>query len=158
MIKAVSHRPLPLLEAATKESGVEAIMIQKSVMDRTGESLATTGAGLQEEVKRQYCHECGHIGIADTKGWIKGDSIARADQILRETMAMNGWDTMNATARSEAIKRAFYLFWREGFGLKGELDTRPFGEGCCGFARAMGEWLPGFPAEDSVINRSKESS
>ena len=133
-------------------------MAENSVLDRIRDSLATTGAGLQEEVKRQYSHECGHIGMAGITGLITGDGIAIADQVLRETRAMNGWSSMDVTAQCEEVKRNFYLVWRGALGLNGEPDTRPFGEGCCGFARAMGELIPGFPAEDPLISRPREPS
>jgi hypothetical protein len=133
-------------------------MVQKSVLDQIRDSLATTGAGLQEEVKRQYSHECGHIGMAGITGLITGDGIAIADQVLRETRAMNGWSSMDVTSQCEAVKRSFYLAWRKALALKGEPDIRPFGKGCCGFARAMSELIPGFPPEDPFIDRRKEPS
>jgi hypothetical protein len=133
-------------------------MVENSVLDRIRDSLATTGAGLQEEVKRHYSHECGHIGMAGITGLITGDGIAIADQVLREVRAMNGWSGMNVAAQCEAVKRSFYLVWRRALSLKGEPDTRPFGEGCCGFARAMSELIPGFPPEDPLLNRHREPS
>jgi hypothetical protein len=133
-------------------------MVQKGVFDRIQDLLVTTGADLQEEVKRQYSHECGHIGMAGITGLITGDGIAIADQLLRETRAMNGWWSMNVASQCEAVKRSFYLEWRKKLGLKGDPDTRPFGKGCCGFARAMSELIPGFPREDTFINRRKEPS
>ena len=60
-------------------------MVEKSVLDRIRDSLATTGAGLQEEVKRQYSHECGHLGMAGISGFISGDGIGIADLVLRES-------------------------------------------------------------------------
>lgn len=125
-------------------------MTQKSILDRIRDSLETTGAGLEQEVKRKYSHECGHMGVPAGDGLLTGDGVAIADQILRETMALAGWRSMDSVARCEAIKRAFYLAWRRVFGLTGQPDCRPFGPRCCGFARAMGELIPGFPAEDSV--------
>jgi hypothetical protein len=139
------------------ESGSRS-MVEKSILDRIQASLATTGAGLQEEVRRQYSHECGHVGMAGATGLITGDGVAIAEQLLRETMAMNGWDTMDADSQCEALKRSFYLAWRKAFGLKGEPDARPFGKGCCGFARAMGELIPGFPREDPSVNRPEDPS
>lgn len=133
-------------------------MVQKSILDRIRDSVATTGADLQEEVKRQYSHECGHIGMAGMSGLITGDGIAIADQVLRETRAMNGWSSMDVAAQCETVKRSFYLAWRKALDLKGEPDAKPFGEGCCGFARAMSELIPGFPAEDPLLNRRKEPS
>ena len=126
-------------------------MTQKNILDRIRDSLETTGTGLEEQAKRQYCHECGHMGMAASTGLLTGDGVAIADQILRETMALDGWRTMDAAARCEAIKRGFYLAWRSAFSLTGDPDHRLFGPTCCGFARAMGELIPGFPEEDSVI-------
>jgi CheY-like chemotaxis protein len=125
-------------------------MTQKSILDRIRDSLETTGVGLEQQVKRQYSHECGHMAVAARRGFVTGDGVATADRILRETMALDGWRTMDAAARCEAIKRAFYLAWRSAFGLRGEPDHSLFGPTCCGFARAMRELIPGFPAEDSV--------
>jgi hypothetical protein len=133
------------------ESGPRS-MVEKSIVDRIQDWLVTTGADLQEEVKRQYSHECGHIGMAGITGLITGDGIALADQLLRETRAMNGWSGMDVASQCEAVKRSFYLEWRKKLGLKGDPDTRPFGKGCCGFARAMGELIAGFPPEDPSIS------
>ncbi len=133
-------------------------MVEKSVFDRIQDSLATTGAGLLQDVRLQYTHESGHIGVAGTTGLITGDGIAIAEQLLRETMAMNGWGTMDADSQCEALKRSFYLAWRKALGLKGEPDARPFGKGCCGFARAMSELVPGFPQEDAFVNRPEDPS
>jgi hypothetical protein len=133
-------------------------MVEKSIFDRIQDSLATTGTGLQEEVKLQYSHECGHIGMAGITGLITGDGIAIADQLLRETKAVDGWSSLDVASQCEALKRAFYLAWRKALGLKGEPDTSPFGKGCCGFARAMSELIPGFPLEDLSTNRHEDPS
>lgn len=138
--------------------GVEAVLVSQNLLDRIRELAETTGAGLEQEVKRQYVHECGHIGMGAINGLVAGDGVALADQILREAIATNGWNSMDVTEKSEAVKRGFYLAWRKVLGLKDEPDNTPFGEGCCGFARAMGELIPGFPSEDSVVNRRKEPS
>jgi hypothetical protein len=135
---------------------VEAVLVSHNLLDRIRQSAETTGAGLEQEVKRQYVHECGHIGTAGAEGLINGDGIAIADRVLTETKAVNRWNSMDVNERREAVKRGFYLAWRTLLGLKGEPDVRPFGEGCCGFARAMGELIPGFPAEDSVVNALSE--
>jgi hypothetical protein len=134
----------------------EAVLVSQNLLGRIRQSAETTGAGLEQEVKRQYVHECGHIGVGANNGLVAGDGVALADQILREAMGMNGWDSMDGTERAEAVKRGFYLAWRNVLGLKGEPDTKPFGERCCGFARAMGELIPGFPSEDSVVNPPSE--
>lgn len=133
-------------------------MVERNIFDRIQDSLATTGAGLRENVKLQYSHESGHIGVAGTTGLISGDGVAIADRILRETRAMNGWGDMDADSQCEALKRSFYLAWRKALGLKGDPDTRPFGKGCCGFARAMSEFIPGFPQEDPSVNCPADSS
>lgn len=131
-------------------------MVPQSLLDRIRESAETAGAGVEQEVKRQYVHECGHIGMGAINGLVPGDGVVMADQILREARAMSGWNRMDVTEKSEVLKRGFYLVWRNLLGLKGEPDNKPFGERCCGFARAMGELIPGFPSEDSVVNPPSE--
>lgn len=74
-------------------------------------------------------------------------------------MTLTGsWSSTDVTAQCEKGKRNFFLVWRRALGLNGEPDTRPFGEGCCGLARAKGELIPGFPAEGPLISRPKELS
>jgi hypothetical protein len=88
------------------------------------------------------------MGMGAINGLVACDGVVLADQILRDAIAMSGWGSMDVTEKSEAVKRAFYLAWRKALGLKGEPDNKTFGEGCCGFSRAMGELIPGFPLED----------
>jgi hypothetical protein len=133
--------------------GVEAVLTPQNLLDRIRESAETTGASLEQEVKRQYVHESGHMGMGAINGLVACDGVTLADQILRESMAMSGWGSMDVTEKSEAVKRGFYLAWRKALGVKGEPDNKPFGEKCCGFSRAMGELIPGFPSEDSVVNQ-----
>lgn len=103
--------------------GVEALLVSQNFSDRIRESAATTGAGLVQEVKRQYLHDCGHIGTEAINGLITGDGVGMADQVLREAIVMNRSNGMYVTEKSEAVS---------------------------GFSRTMGELVPGWPSAQQV--------
>ena len=103
--------------------GVEALLVSQNFSDRIRESAATTGAGLVQEVKRQYLHDCGHIGTEAINGLITGDGVGMADQVLREAIVMNRSNGMYVTEKSEAVS---------------------------GFSRAIGELVQAWPSAQQV--------